>query len=396
MSRWPAVSLGSVALIGAGNSAPQGEEHFLTDGIPFIRTSDVGAVHIGEIDDARDHLAETTAASMKKFPAGTILIPKSGASTFTNHRVMMTRPAVISSHLAGVVADESKVLARFLFYTLQNVRAQDLVQDHSYPSLKTSIIGKISIPLPPLDEQKRIVAKLDGLSKQCLSLSSVWTRQIDEGTQLREAITETFLRDAGQDFESFQLGEIFEIARGGSPRPIKEYLTEDADGLNWIKISDASRTGKYITDTAQRIKRSGVTKTRLVKSGDFLLTNSMSFGRPYLLKTDGCIHDGWLVLSPLSEKIDPEYMYYALASREAFKQFDALAQGSTVRNLNIASASRVRVPLPPLSEQQLIASRLAAVDGLSQQLQESLNVRKAHLQDFQSKVASSVLAGIST
>ena len=81
------------------------------------------------------------------------------------------------------------------------------------------------------------------------------------------------------------LGDIFEIARGGSPRPIQKYITDDPDGVNWIMISDASETSKYITSTKKRIIRDGVKNSRMVYSGDFLLTNSMSFGRPYIMKT---------------------------------------------------------------------------------------------------------------
>src|SRR5690349_8394425 len=94
------------------------------------------------------------------------------------------------------------------------------------------------------------------------------------------------------------LGDVFEIGRGGSPRPIDAFLTGDPEGVNWIMISDASEGSKYITQTKKRIRPEGAKRSRTVKPGDFLLTNSMSFGRPYIMRTSGCIHDGWLVLSP--------------------------------------------------------------------------------------------------
>ena len=67
----------------------------------------------------------------------------------------------------------------------------------------------------------------------------------------------------------------------------------EPDGINWIKIGDTDKGGKYIYKTKEKIRPEGVAKSRMVHSGDFLLTNSMSFGRPYILKSDGCIHDGW-------------------------------------------------------------------------------------------------------
>ena len=77
-------------------------------------------------------------------------------------------------------------------------------------------------------------------------------------------------------WEWCKLGTVNEIARGGSPRPIKDYLTNDASGINWIKIGDTTKDGKYIDSVKERIRPEGVKKSRMVHKGDFLLTNSMS------------------------------------------------------------------------------------------------------------------------
>lgn len=129
-----------------------------------------------------------------------------------------------------------------------------------------------------------------------------------------------------------KLGDVLSIERGGSPRPISKYITDSEDGLNWIKISDATASDKYIFKTKQKITRDGLHKTRLVNVGDFILSNSMSFGRPYIMKTSGCIHDGWLALRQNGTKIfDTEFLYYLLSSTYVFNQFNSLAAGSTVR-----------------------------------------------------------------
>lgn len=106
--------------------------------------------------------------------------------------------------------------------------------------------------------------------------------------------------------------------------------------------------------------------SRRVRPGDFLLTNSMSFGRPYIMKTDGCIHDGWLVLRDESGRLDSDYLYHFLGSDAAYRQFDALAAGSTVRNLNTDLVKGVKVVVPPLSEQQRIVAILdEAFEGIA-------------------------------
>jgi type I restriction enzyme S subunit len=154
------------------------------------------------------------------------------------------------------------------------------------------------------------------------------------------------------------LGEICSISRGGSPRPIQAFLTSESDGINWVKISDATASGKYIYETAEKIKPSGAARSRMVKDGDFLLSNSMSFGRPYIMRTTGCVHDGWLVLSEYQESFNQDFLYHLLGSPQVFSQFDRLAAGSTVRNLNIELASKVIVPIPTLKEQRRLVTLL--------------------------------------
>ena len=162
-----------------------------------------------------------------------------------------------------------------------------------------------------------------------------------------------------QGWETKKMGEVLSIERGGSPRPIEKYMTNSPDGINWIKISDATASDKYIYETKEKITKDGLHKTRVVNEGDFILSNSMSFGRPYIMKTTGCIHDGWLVLKQNGKKIfETEFLYYLLSSPFVFQQFNSKAAGSTVRNLNISLVSSVDVPIPPLQEQQRIVAIL--------------------------------------
>ncbi|MEX0909812.1 MAG: restriction endonuclease subunit S [Candidatus Paceibacterota bacterium] len=169
-----------------------------------------------------------------------------------------------------------------------------------------------------------------------------------------------------------QTGDLFLVERGGSPRPIKSYLTDKTDGLNWIKIGDTDMGGKYITNTKEKIIKAGLKKTRVVHKGDLLLTNSMSFGRPYILNIDGCIHDGWLVLKPYYEKIDRELFYYFLSSPSFFSQFSNLASGAVVSNLNSEKVQGSFMPLPPLAEQKRIVEKVNELMTLTKQLKSIL------------------------
>ena len=177
--------------------------------------------------------------------------------------------------------------------------------------------------------------------------------------------------DIPDTWEWVKLGAICVIARGGSPRPIKEYITTAPDGVNWIKIGDTEKNGKYISQTAEKIKPSGVSKSRMVHAGDFLLTNSMSFGRPYILKVDGCIHDGWLVISQSKEVFDQDYLYWMLSSYYAYMQFSDKVSGAVVKNLNSDKVANSVFPLPPLAEQKRIVAKIEELLPLIDRYEEA-------------------------
>ena len=161
-----------------------------------------------------------------------------------------------------------------------------------------------------------------------------------------------------EGWEWVRLKMVATVARGGSPRPIKDYLTEASNGVNWIKIGDTEKGGKYIKSTREKIKPEGVSKSRLIHKGDFLLTNSMSFGRPYISDIDGCIHDGWLVISPTCDSYNSDFLFYLLSSRFAYDQFCGKVSGAVVQNLNSDKVADAIFPLPPYEEQKRIISIL--------------------------------------
>ena len=167
-----------------------------------------------------------------------------------------------------------------------------------------------------------------------------------------------------------RLQEIADIARGGSPRPIEDYLTNDESGINWIKIGDTKPGSKYIVSAKEKIKAEGKNHSRYVQAGDFLLTNSMSFGRPYILKIDGCIHDGWLVFANIKNCLLQDYLYHALSSKYIYDSFSLVAAGSTVKNLKSDTVKQVLFPLPPIDEQKRILEEIERIIEIIEKLDD--------------------------
>ena len=236
------------------------------------------------------------------------------------------------------------------------------------PGISREDVLSLKCPVPPPSEQKRIMVTLDEVFKGIATAKANAEKNLQNAREVFESHLNCIFSSPGAEWAEKKLVDTCTIARGGSPRPIKAFLTDAADGVNWVKISDATSSLKYIYSTAQRIKPSGVSRSRLVHDGDFILSNSMSFGRPYIMKTTGCIHDGWLVLSEYEHSFSQDFLYLLLGSQFIYRQFDRLAAGSTVRNLNIDLASGVIVPVPPLKEQERLAEALGSFDENVQQL----------------------------
>ena len=183
-----------------------------------------------------------------------------------------------------------------------------------------------------------------------------------------------------------RLGDVCTIERGGSPRPIDAFITTEDNGLNWIKIGDAVEGSKYISSTKEKIKPEGLKKTRFVHKGDFILSKSMSFGKPYILNIDGCIHDGWLVIHEENDTFDKSFLYYLLGSPNMYREFKRLAVGGVVNNLNSKVVRDVIVPVPPLQEQERIVVELDLLTGIidkqKQQLKELDNLAQSIFYDM--------------
>lgn len=166
------------------------------------------------------------------------------------------------------------------------------------------------------------------------------------------------------DWEQRKFSDLVLIERGGSPRPIDAYITDAPNGLNWVKIGDAPEQGRYITKTAEKIRPEGLSKTREVHPGDLILSNSMSFGKPFIMGIDGCIHDGWLLIRDTQKRFDLKFLCHILGTEQMLNQYRSLAAGSTVNNLNKELVGNTTVTIPALEEQQVLGQYFENLDHL--------------------------------
>ncbi len=257
--------------------------------------------------------------------------------------------------------DDKKLLPKCFYYMcfLLEIPNKDKYERH-FKYLK-----EIKIPLPPPEIQTKIVSECEAIDQESQSAQQTITQAKAEIESKVKAVI-----DAGHAEK--KLGEIAEITRGASPRPIRNYLTENESGINWIRIGDVSVSSKYITATQQKITIEGAKKSKIVKKGDFILSNSMSYGRPYILDIDGCVHDGWLILSDVNLAINKDYLYNILSSQLVQEQFSGLVTGVTVDNLNVSRVRSVTIPVPPLEEQNQLIREVELLEDKISRAQQTI------------------------
>ena len=382
---------------------------FYGGNIPFFKPTDLEQ----GIDTkfSNDRLTLLGYETSRKLPANSVLVTCIGATI--GKTGLISVEGSCNQQINAIIPSKS-VIPYFLYYMCVSEYMQNEIKNNAsattLPILNKSNFSKIAFPLPPLEEQKRIVSEIErwlsfvdvvekGKSDLQTTISQARSKILDLAIHGKlvpqdpndEPASELLKRinpkaeitcdnphygklqfKIPNSWEWCKLGAVNEIARGGSPRPIKDYLTNDTNGINWIKIGDTTKDGKYIDSVKEKIRPEGAKKSRLVHKGDFLLTNSMSFGRPYILNVDGCIHDGWLVISPIGNAYTSDFLYYLLSSSFAFEQFANVASGGVVTNLNSDKVADTRFPLPPLAEQHRIVAKIEELFAQLDKIESSL------------------------
>ena len=279
----------------------------------------------------------------------------------------------------------------FLRYFYQVVKWAG-IEGSTIKRLYNDNILKTEIYLPSKDEQEVIGNFLLNID----NLITLHQRKYDKLTNVKKSMLDKMFPKNGAKvpeirfkgfsdaWEQRKLGDCVLIQRGGSPRPIEDYLTNDENGVNWIKIGDVAVGSRYITSTKEKIKPEGMKKSRCVEVGDLILSNSMSFGRPYIMQINGCIHDGWLLIRDENKLFDLEYLLQLLSSDYMFNQYKALAAGGVVNNLNSELVQSTIALIPSLPEQKALGSFFSKIDNLitlhQRELEKLKNLKKACLE----------------
>ena len=356
-----------------------------------LRDKGVPAVHYGQIHTLYGvHATETRsftdpeiAAKLRHAQPGDLLI----ATTSEDDDAVAKATAWLGDTDVVLSGDayiyRHELDPKYVAYFFQSTSFQDqkrrFISGTKVRRVSGASLERIRIPVPPLEVQREIVRVLDTFTQLEAELEAeLESRRAQYDYYAGELLT------IDEDVRRARIGDVATIVRGASPRPIQKFITSDPEGVPWIKIGDVPADGKYITRTAQRVTLEGAAKSRRVLPGDFVLSNSMSFGRPYVSQIEGYIHDGWLAISAFEDAFERDYLYYLLRSAPVQEEFARRAGAGTVKNLNADIVRSVVIPVPPRAEQKRVVELLDRFDALVNDISIGLPAElAAHRQQYE-------------
>lgn len=280
----------------------------------------------------------------------------------------------------------------YLYYLVcspfvRDIAIKSMVGSSGRQRVQTDVVKNIEIDLPSLDDQRKIGALLKSLDDK-IAVNNVINENLQ---QQASALFESWFvnydpwdGEMPSAWEKAPLGTFVEIKRGGSPRPIQDFLSDS--GLRWLKISDVtSLKSPFILEIKEHIKLEGLKKTVFLKAGELVLSNSATPGIPKILDVDSCIHDGWLYF-PKSQ-LSKYYLY--LFFKHIRKELVALGNGSVFTNLK----TDILKAFPAVKAD---ADTLTAFDSIAMPLFDAmlnLDRENAHLVAMRDALLPKLMAG---
>ncbi|MDE6296446.1 MAG: restriction endonuclease subunit S [Muribaculaceae bacterium] len=366
---WDVIALNEIGSFSKGSGISRDDSH--SGFLPAIRYGEIYTTHHNYIVKYTSHISKEIADASKQIQGGEILFTASGETKEEIGKAVAT-PEGVTAYAGGdliILTPKDGFNSRYLGFISNSEysvkQKSSLGQGDAVVHISASKLSHVKIPIPCIKEQEKIAEALCGIDTLIRELDALIgkKRAVMQGSIQELLSARHRLSGFSIPWKHIIFGDTVNIYRGGSPRPIENFITTNPNGLNWIKIGDVRPKDKYIAQTAEKIIPEGLSSTREVHVGDFILSNSMSFGRPYILKIDGCIHDGWLAITNYENTFDKDYLYYLLGSDSVYKQYLSLAAGSGVLNLNKKLVAAVELDIPDIEEQQAIAAILSDMDA---------------------------------
>lgn len=347
---WKKVKLSTLCKIKGGKRLPKGS-NLVTHKTkhPYIRVRDLANIKNLELSSSFEYIEDNVYNKIKNYTVNTgdVIISIVGTIGLVSIIDKSLNHANLTENCAKLI-NLQNIDNNFLYYFLSSELGQNEIKKGVVGAVQQKLplysIGEINVSLPPIETQEKIARVLSSLDDK-IELNNKINQNLEQQAQ---AIFKSWFVDfepfggkMPEDWRIGTLGEYIEIKRGGSPRPIQNFITDK--GYKWLKISDVtSLQTPFIYDIKESIKESGLNKTVSLSAGTLVLSNSATPGIPKILGIDSCIHDGWLYFP--ESKFSNEYLY--LLFKSIRKNLVSLGNGSVFTNLKTDILRNYQVVLP--------------------------------------------------
>lgn len=356
-------------VVGGGTPSTKHPEYYTGSGIPWLTPKDLSGydkmyISKGGRDITQEGLENSSA---KLLPANSVLVSSRAPIGYV---AIAENEIATNQGFKSIIPNRELVIPEYLYFVMKTSK-QDLEQIASgstFKEVSTKVMSNFEVEIPDLDEQRKVLDYLLPI-----------TRKIEKNSRINDNLLELldtefshrFINNS--DYSTGKISDFVSIKRGASPRPIKDYLSDK--GRAWIKISDVTKlTSPFLYGTGQFIKETGIDKSRTIKPGTLILSNSATPGIPIISEILASVHDGWLIINNY-KYMDRNWFY--LFFRQMRRQLVSRANGSVFNNLKTSIVKNF--PVPIATEEELSDFKKFAdpiFDKLNQLQQESIALGK--------------------
>ena len=344
------VPLAEVVTFSNGGTPSKSNPKFWQGDTPWVSPKDMKSL---VIENTEDHVsAEAIESSATKLlPSGTVLcVVRSGILQHTLPVAITTRPMCTNQDILAMVSDKTQLDSKFLLFVLKG-RSAEILRDGiktgvTVQSFHNGFFKTFEIPLPPIEQQRQIVAEIEGYQRVING-----ARQIIEGYQIR--------LNPDQEWQAMRLGDIcaFIDYRGKTPEKSKSGIPLiTARNVRWGFISKEPE--EFVTEeTYEKWMTRG-----FPKRGDVLFTTEAPLAMAAIVDNGErfALAQRIICLSPNSELVVGGYVFRILLSAPVQKAIEAAATGTTVLGIKASSLKEIEIPVPRLDEQRQIVAELDA------------------------------------
>ena len=394
-SSWIEKQLSEVCTeITSGGAAPQGDKYFINGSHPFVRVVDMGKLsHEKYLAKTRDVLNESGVSKLREFPSGTILFTKSGASLLLNQRAILKIPMYVVSHIGCLIPNDC-VTSDWLYYWMKIVDFGKYAHATTLPSLKLSTLKELTIPVPPLEEQQRIVARIEELFSELDAAVATLEQTKEQLAVYRQAV----LKEAFEEISEFvtlqSISEKIFDGPFGSNLKTADYTTS---GIRVVRLEnlkngwfDDSKQSFVTSDKYEKISSHTVYPTDLIMStfiSDAIKVCQLPEYIEYAVNKADCVG------IRLKESVNQRYVMYYLLTQQAFSSLEHNVHGATRPRVNTTHIKEINVPICDRKKQNQIVSEVESRLSVCDKIEETVTTALQEAEAMRQSILKQAFAG---